>query len=101
MTVQTQCSPLFSASMTELTKPPRRASNQDDDPLAGAEGGGEDEEEAGGIANMRVINASKVRGGSHGVRVLLRCLGTGMHMAHRHTEKKVVIPCLSCVRPPA
>ncbi|CAM9963332.1 unnamed protein product [Ectocarpus sp. 6 AP-2014] len=55
-------SPLFSASMAELTKPPRRASNQDDDPLAGAGGGGEDEEEAGGIANMRVVNASKVIG---------------------------------------
>ncbi|CAN0212521.1 unnamed protein product, partial [Ectocarpus sp. 8 AP-2014] len=48
--------------MAELTKPPRRASNQDDDPLAGAGGGGEDEEEAGGIANMRVVNASKVIG---------------------------------------
>ncbi|CAN0122777.1 unnamed protein product, partial [Ectocarpus sp. 4 AP-2014] len=55
-------SPLFSASMAKLTKPPRRVSNQDDDPLAGAGGGGEDEEEAGGIANMRVVNASKVIG---------------------------------------
>ncbi|CAN0216805.1 unnamed protein product, partial [Ectocarpus sp. 13 AM-2016] len=33
-----------------------------DDPLAGAGGGGEDEDEAGGIANMRVVNASKVIG---------------------------------------
>lgn len=49
--------------MMELTKPPKRAVNQDDDPLSGGGGGGEeDEEEAGGIANMRVVNASKVRG---------------------------------------
>ena len=55
-----ECSPLFSASMMELTKP-RKAANQDDDPLSGGAGGAEDEEEAGGIANMRVVNASKVR----------------------------------------
>lgn len=54
-----QRSPLFSASMAELTKP-RKAASPSDDPLSGATGGGEDEEEAGGIANMRVVNASKV-----------------------------------------
>lgn len=54
-----QHSPLFSASMMELTKPQRTAV-QDDDPFSGVTGGGDDEEEAGGIANMRVVNASKV-----------------------------------------
>lgn len=45
--------------MMELTKP-QRAAILDDDPLSGVAGGGEDEEEGGGIANMRVVNASKV-----------------------------------------
>ena len=47
--------------MLELTKPQRAARPDDDDPLSGVAGGGEDEEEAGGIANMRVVNASKVQ----------------------------------------
>lgn len=85
--------------MAELTKPPRRASNQDDDPLAGAGGGGEDEEKAGGIANMRVVNASKVRGGNRGVRALLLCLGNGMHKAHGQTYCRQ--PWLLCVHHPA
>lgn len=46
--------------MMELTKPQRTANPDNDDPLSGVPGGGEDEEEAGGIANMRVVNASKV-----------------------------------------
>lgn len=46
--------------MMELTKPQRAAHPDDDDSLSGVNGGGEDEEEAGGIANMRVVNASKV-----------------------------------------
>jgi len=46
--------------MMELTKPIKHT-NQDEDPLSGGVGGGEDEEEAVGIANMRVVNASKVR----------------------------------------
>ncbi|CAM9868068.1 unnamed protein product, partial [Ectocarpus fasciculatus] len=74
-------SPLFSASMTELTKPPRRASNQDDDPLAGGEGGGEDEEEAGGIANMRVVNASKVIGKG-------RSAGKSLHATRKPKKSK-------------
>lgn len=41
-----------------LTKPPKRANAPGDDPLSGA--AGEDEEAQGGIANMRVVNASKV-----------------------------------------
>lgn len=45
--------------MMELTKL-KRATKPDDDPLSGATGGEEDEEQAGGIANMRVVNASKV-----------------------------------------
>lgn len=55
-----QRSPLFSASMMELTKPPKVATNKDEDPLSGPGGAGGDEEEAGGIVNMRVVNASKV-----------------------------------------
>lgn len=51
-------SPLFSASMVELTQPPRRANAGASDLLSS--GGGEDEEAPGGIANMRVVNASKV-----------------------------------------
>lgn len=43
----------------ELTKQ-KKPVNPDDDPLSGTTGGGEDEEETGGIANMRVVNASKV-----------------------------------------
>lgn len=51
-------SPLFTAAMMELTKLPKRAKTPGGDPLSGAEG--EDEEAQGGIANMRVVNASKV-----------------------------------------
>lgn len=53
-------SPLFSASMIELTKAPSSAAVANSlacDPLSG---GGTDEEAAGGIANMRVVNAAKV-----------------------------------------
>lgn len=46
--------------MLELTKPQKAANPDNDDPLSGVTGGGEDEEEAGGISNMRVVNASKV-----------------------------------------
>lgn len=56
-------SPLFSASMTELTK--ARPSAAAADALAGdplSRGGGTDDEAVGGIANVRVINASKVIG---------------------------------------
>lgn len=42
----------------DLTKPPKRANAPGGDPLSGA--AGEDEEAQGGIANMRVVNASKV-----------------------------------------
>ena len=46
--------------MMELTKPPKNPAGRSVDPLSG---GGDDEEEApGGIANMRVVNASKVMG---------------------------------------
>lgn len=80
--------------MAELTKPPRRVSNQDDDPLAGTGGGGEDEEEAGGIANMRVVNASKVRGGSRGVRV---CYFASATACTCHTDKQLPPYLGSCV----
>lgn len=47
--------------MMELTKPPRSAAGRSSssDPLDGG-GGGDEEEAPGGIANMRVVNASKV-----------------------------------------
>lgn len=62
-------SPLFAASMMELTKPPRSAAaGRNKDPLIGD---GDDEEEApGGIANMRVVNASKVMGPAAGAIML-------------------------------
>lgn len=46
-------SPLFSASMAELTKPPKCAVADAGDAL--------DEEAPGGISNMRALTASKVR----------------------------------------
>lgn len=53
-----EISPLFSASMMELTKQPKDAALLASDPMSG--GGGEDTDSPGGIANTRVVNASKV-----------------------------------------
>ena len=64
----------------ELTKPPRSAAGRNNDPL---NGGWDDEEEApGGIANMRVVNASKVMGPS---RVLLY-FATKLPSEHPHKK---------------
>lgn len=62
--------------MMELTKAPKDSAAAVNDPLSG-EGAEDDEEAAGGIANMRVVNASKVTPSTvHAVEVSVRVPGT-------------------------